>query len=334
VTQEKLDNQRDVVKNERRWSVDNTPYGDWDELLQALLYPDDHPYHHPTIGSMEDLSAASLKDVSDFFATFYCPNNAVLSIVGDFDQDAALGMVERHFGPIPRNPDLPPEPDMTLDPLPLGAEVRKVKPDQVPLPRVYFAYRIPPFGTPEFDAAEVAADLLATGRASRMYASLVRNQQLAQDVAIMAIPLVGGSAAMAAWATARPGIQAELLEAAMDEEIVRLRDEGPADEELERVRNLHDAGVASALERISERADRLSQYGLFFDQPERINNEMRRYEAVDSEQVQAFMREYLGVNDRVVLTYLPAENGTAEADAAPEKTDAAAAEAATPGSAA
>jgi zinc protease len=330
MTQEKLDNQRDVVKNERRWSVDNTPYGDWDELLQALLYPDDHPYHHPTIGSMEDLSAASLQDVSQFFATFYCPNNAVLSIVGDFDQDAALAMVQRHFGPIAANPDLPPGPDMSLDPLPLGAEVRKVKPDQVPLPRVYFAYRTPPLGTRQFDAAEVTADVLATGRASRMYGSLVRSQQLAQDVAIMAIPLVGGSAAMAAWATARPGIQAEQLEAAMDEQIVRLRDEGPSSEELERVRNLHDAGVASALERISERADRLSMYALFFDQPERINDEMRRYETVEADQVQSFLREYMGTDNRVVLTYVPAENGAAGADAA--EADAAAVTAASPGS--
>ena len=101
MTQEKLDNQRDVVKNERRWSVDNQPYGDWDERIQSLVYPEGHPYHHPTIGSMEDLSAASLDDVRDFFATWYAPNNAVLTIAGDFETDAALAMIERHFGPIP-----------------------------------------------------------------------------------------------------------------------------------------------------------------------------------------------------------------------------------------
>jgi predicted Zn-dependent peptidase len=153
MTQEKLDNQREVVKNERRWSVDNQPYGTWDEKLQELVYPESHPYHHSTIGSMEDLGAASLHDVGEFFSTFYCPNNAVLSIVGGFDPDAAMTLVERHMGPIPANPNLPAPPDMTLDPFPLGAEAREVVVDQVPLPRVYLAYRIPTFGPPAAPAA-------------------------------------------------------------------------------------------------------------------------------------------------------------------------------------
>ena len=117
MTQEKLDNQREVVKNERRCSVDNQPYGTWDERIQAHLFPEGHTYHHPTIGSMEDLNAASLEDVGEFFATYYAPNNAVLTVAGDFDRDAALAMVERHFGPIPANDDLPPPPDMSIPPL-------------------------------------------------------------------------------------------------------------------------------------------------------------------------------------------------------------------------
>src|SRR5918992_1691726 len=115
MTQEKLDNQREVVKNERRWSVDNQPYGTWDEKIQELVYPEGHPYHHSTIGSMEDLNAASLEDVSEFFATYYAPNNAVLTVAGDFEPDAAMAMIERHFGPIPTNPDLPPPPDMRVE---------------------------------------------------------------------------------------------------------------------------------------------------------------------------------------------------------------------------
>ena len=107
MTQEKLDNQRDVVKNERRYSVDNQPYGDWDERIQGLVYPDDHPYLHSTIGSMEDLSAASLDDVGEFFSTYYAPNNAVLTVAGDFEPDAALEAIGRYFGPIPRNQTLP-----------------------------------------------------------------------------------------------------------------------------------------------------------------------------------------------------------------------------------
>src|SRR5688572_834067 len=192
MTQEKLDNQRDVVKNERRWSVDNQPYGTWDEKMQALVYPETHPYHHSTIGSMEDLSAASLEDVSEFFATYYAPNNAVLTVAGDFETDEALVMIERHFGPIPANPALPPPPDMSVDPL-IGTDVRETVPDQVPLPRIYLAHRVPPFGTDAFDALDVAADILGAGRASRLYASLVREQKVAQDASVFVFPFIGGA---------------------------------------------------------------------------------------------------------------------------------------------
>jgi predicted Zn-dependent peptidase len=308
MTQEKLDNQRDVVKNERRWSVDNQPYGDWDERMQALVYPPGHPYHHSTIGSMEDLSAASLDDVGEFFATYYAPNNAVLTIAGDFETDTALEMVRRHFGPIPANPDLPPPPEMALDPL-LG-DVRETKADQVPLPRIYLAHRVPPFGTDAFDALDVTADILGSGRASRLYANLVRGQRLAQDVSVFAFPIVGGASMFTLWVTARPGVATETLEAATLEEIRRLADDGPTDADLERVRNLHAAHAAGSLERIGERADRLSMYATLFDEPERINEEVSRYAAVDGGRISAALRESIRPDNRVTLTYLPAEAAT------------------------
>jgi predicted Zn-dependent peptidase len=306
MTQEKLDNQRDVVKNERRWSVDNQPYGDWDERIQALVYPAAHPYHHSTIGSMEDLSAASLDDVREFFATFYAPNNAVLTVAGDFETDAALTMVERHFGPIPANPDLPPPPDMSVAPR-IGDEVRETVPDRVPLPRLYLAHRIPPFGTDAFDALEVASDVLASGRASRLYGSLVREQRLAQDATVFVFPIVGGASMFSTWVTARPGVPPETLEAALLAEIDRLAAEGPSDADLERVRNLHGAHHASSLERISERADRLSMYTCLFDEPERVNAEVERYDGVDPGRVGDALREWIRADNRVTLTYVPAE---------------------------
>jgi zinc protease len=306
MTQEKLDNQRDVVKNERRWSVDNQPYGDWDEVVQALVYPDGHPYHHSTIGSMEDLSAASLDDVREFFATYYAPNNAVLTIAGDFEPDAALAMVRRHFGPIPPNDDLPQPPDMSVDPL-IGTDVRELKADQVPLPRIYWAHRAPPFGTDAFDALDVAADVLGSGRASRLYASLVREQRLAQDVSVFAFPIVGGASIFTLWATARPGVEPEKLEAATLAEVERLAGEGPTDADLERVRNLHAAHSAGSLERISERADRLSMYACLFDEPERINAEVARYAAVDAARVRQALNASVRADNRVTLTYVPAE---------------------------
>jgi predicted Zn-dependent peptidase len=308
MTQEKLDNQRDVVKNERRWSVDNQPYGDWDERMQALVYPPGHPYHHSTIGSMEDLSPASLDDVGEFFATYYAPNNAVLTIAGDFETDTALEMVRRHFGPIPANPDLPPPPEMALDPL-LG-DVRETKADQVPLPRIYLAHRVPPFGTDAFDALDVTADILGSGRASRLYANLVRGQRLAQDVSVFVFPIVGGASMFTLWVTARPGVATETLEAATLEEIRRLADDGPTDADLERVRNLHAAHAAGSLERIGERADRLSMYATLFDEPERINEEVSRYAAVDGGRISAALRESIRADNRVTLTYLPAEAAT------------------------
>ena len=306
MTQEKLDNQRDVVKNERRYSVDNQPYGDWDERMQALAYPDGHPYHHPTIGSMEDLSAASLDDVREFFRTYYAPNNAVLTIAGDFETETALAMVERHFGPIPPNPSLPPPPDMRV-PERIGQAVRVTVPDQVPLPRIYLAHRIAPFGSDAFDAFDVAADVLGSGRASRLYASLVREQRVAQDVSVFVFPIVGGASLFASWVTARPGVELAALEGALLSEIDRLASDGPADADLDRVRNLQASRTASALERISERADRLGQYTCLFDQPERINSEVSRYAAVDARRVMEALRTSIVEDNRVTLSYVPAE---------------------------
>ena len=306
MTQEKLDNQRDVVKNERRYSVDNQPYGDWDERMQALAYPDGHPYHHPTIGSMEDLSAASLDDVREFFQTYYAPNNAVLTVAGDFETDAALAMIDRHFGPIPPNASLPPPPDMTV-PARIGEPVRVTVPDQVPLPRIYLAHRIAPFGSEAFDAFDVAADVLGSGRASRLYAALVREQRVAQDVSVFVFPIVGGASLLAMWVTARPGVELGALEGSLLAEIDRLAEEGPTDADLERVRNLQASRTASALERIGERADRLGQYACLFDQPERINTEVSRYAAVDAARVTEALRSSITEDNRVTLTYVPAE---------------------------
>jgi predicted Zn-dependent peptidase len=293
-----------VVKNERRWSVDNQPYGDWDERMQALVYPETHPYHHPTIGSMEDLGAASLDDVRTFFATWYAPNNAVLTIAGDFEPSAALAMVDRHFGSIPANAELPGRPAAEVAAR-IGEEVRVTLPDRVPLPRIYLAHRAPVFGTPEFDALEVAADVLGLGRASRLYSSLVREQRLAQDVSVFLFPIIGGASMFALWSTARPEGDAGRLEAALLAEIDRLASEGPSDEELERVRNLHTSHVESSLERVAERADRVSMYACLFDEPERVNTEVARYRSVDAQRVRLAMADALRADNRVVLTYMP-----------------------------
>jgi predicted Zn-dependent peptidase len=309
ITQEKLDNQRDVVKNERLLDFDNEPYGTCDEKMQEHLFPKGHPYHHPTIGSMEDLDAASLDDVREFFAAHYAPNNAVLAIAGDFDPDAVMALVEKHFGPIPANPSIPAATPIEIMPV-LGAEARETIPGRVSLPRVYAAYRMPPLGSAGHDALQVVVDLLTSGLASRLYRGLVREQQVAQELEGYAFPFAAGASILMLSATARPDVEPAVVEAALWAEIDRLAADGPTDEELDRVRNLHAVSVESDLEHVGERAERLAAYAGLFDEPERINTEVSRYAAVDAARVMQQMAATMGRDNRAVLTYVP--NGSDE----------------------
>jgi zinc protease len=311
MTQEKLENQRDVVKNERRWRVDNQPYGDWDERIQALIYPPEHPYHHSVIGSMEDLDAATLNDVREFFRTYYAPNNAVLTIAGDFDPSEAKALVERYFGPIPRGPDVPPLPGQTELPLRIGSAVRREVEGDVALPRIYLAFRIPPYGADGFYRADVAAHVLASGKASRLYRSLVREQRLAQDVVAFAFPIVTGAAMLVLWATATPATRPADLEAALWREIEAMRTEATEEEVRRAVTGIESSQLIS-LQQMGERADQISMFATLFDEPERINTELDRYRAVTTDAVREFAGESLRRDDNsVVLTYLPRR--TAEA---------------------
>ena len=311
ITQEKLDNQRDVVKNERLVDFDNEPYGTADEKMLEHLFPKGHPYHHPTIGSMEDLDAASLEDVRDFFTAYYAPNNAVLAIAGDFDPEAAMSLVETYFGAIPANPSIAAATPVEVMPI-LGAESREIVPDRVSLARVYAAYRMPPLGTPGYDVLQVVVDLLTVGLASRLYRRLVREQQVASELEGYAFPFATGASILMLSATARPGVEPGAVEAALLAEVDRLAGEGPTDEELDRVRNLHAVSVESDLEHVGERAERLAAYAGLFDEPERINTEVSRYAAVDAAAVRREMAARMGRDNRAVLTYVP--NGSAEDD--------------------
>jgi len=232
LTQEKLDNQREVVKNERRWRVDNRPYGDWDERLQSMVYPPDHPYHHSVIGSMADLDAATLDDVAAFFRTYYSPNNAVLTLCGDFDHAHARASIDSWFGAIPRGPEPPGLPGTpAIDPI-IGEEIRERIEADVALSRVYLAFRIPPLGSDEFPSADVTANVLATGKASRLYERLVREREIAQDAVAYAFPIVTGAAMLVIWATARPETAPEELEAALLAELASLASEAVDEEEV------------------------------------------------------------------------------------------------------
>jgi predicted Zn-dependent peptidase len=305
LSQENLDNQREVVKNEKRWSYDNRPYGSWSEKLQAHLYPPDHPYHHPTIGSMEDLDAASVEDVSAFFRTYYAPNNAVLSIVGDVDPAAARTWTERYFNGIPANPSIPPLGDTSLPPI-LGEERREIVEDRVPLPRIFFGFRAPPFGDERLDAIDVATQILAGGKGSRLHRRLVRDERIAQDVVGFSLGFVAGASIWAGWATVRPGVPVERVERSFIEELELLAHEPVSADELARAHALIETEELGALQRVEERADRLSMYALLFDDPDLINRMLGRYLSVTAKRIRSVAAEMFRADNRVVMTYLPA----------------------------
>ncbi len=304
LNQENLDNQRDVVKNEKRSSYDNRPYGQWFHKLQEHLFPPEHPYHHPTIGSMEDLDAASLEDVAAFFRTYYAPNNAVLAIAGDVDPAQARAWVDRYFGGIAPNPKIPPLGEMSV-PATLGGESREVIEDRVPLPRHYFGFRAPCFGDTRLDALDVAAQILAGGKGSRLYRRLVREERIAQDVAFFALGFVGGASIAAGQATVRPGVDPDVVERAFEEELERMAREPVTDDELARARALIETFELEALQRVDERADRLAMLATLLDDPDLINRQLARYLAVTPADIQAVAAEVFRPDNRVVLTYMP-----------------------------
>jgi predicted Zn-dependent peptidase len=305
LSQENLDNQREVVKNEKRWSYDNRPYGSWNEKMLGAVFPPEHPYHHPTIGSMDDLDAASVEDVSAFFRLHYAPNNAVLSVVGDVDPEAVRAWVEKYFGSIPANANLPVAlPEMGLPPT-LGSEIREIVPDRVPLPRIYWGFRGPVFGDPRLDALDLAGQILAGGKGSRLHKRLVRDERLAQDVALFSMGLVSGGSVTAGWATARPGVDLVRLETAFWEELERLGREPVSDDELERAKALTEADELGALQRVDEKADRLSMYATLFDDADMINRILPRYLSTTAEQIRDVSAAVFVPDNRVVLTYLP-----------------------------
>ena len=304
MTQEKLDTQRDVVKNERRWSVDNQPYGTWWERLPALCYPPAHPFHHSLIGSMDDLNAASLDDVAEFFRTYYTPDNAVLSIAGDFEPAAALAMVERHFGPIARGSGRPPLPPMALPPR-FGGWRREVVEDDVAAARTFLAFRIPPYGDEEWYALSLLGAVLGLGEGARLPRTLVREQRIASDAGAFTFDLPKGADLLICDVTARPGVSVATAMEALVAQVDRLRREGVRAEERERVLALLEASWLLQLQSAGQRADKLSQFATYFGDPHRVNAELGRYQAVDLAALDAAARRWLGEDNRVSLSYVP-----------------------------
>ena len=310
LTAEKLENQRQVVMNERRQRVDNQPYGRAMERLFELLFPHDHPYRWPVIGRMEDIEAATLDEVRAFFSTYYGPGNAVLSLAGSFEPARALAAIERWFGGLPASPPVP----RVRAPLPpLANAVRDSLGDRVQLHRLYLAFRTEPFGSPGWWTAAVTANLLTDGKSSPLVHDLVIDRQLAQDVSAFVYPTEEVGVFLLV-ATARPGVDVARLEERIREHLDGLAAPTSStgstctfalEAGLERARRRTAVGIYSELQTLDHRADLLSQYTSYFDAPERAFGEAEAYERVDIGAIRAFAATRLGTNNSALLVVEP-----------------------------
>jgi len=299
--QKKLDIQKEVVKEERRQRYDNVPYGTAFERTLRLGYSPDYPYHWPTIGSMADLTAAQLEDVKGFFRTYYSPNNAVLTLVGDFDKAEARSLVEKYFGDIPQGL---PVPRFNAVRAPMGGEKREVVPSPVALPRVYRLYHIPKAGEHEWYAADLLTTVLAGDKSSRLTKALVYDQQIAQDVTAWVFPSEA-TGLMIVSSTARPGVSAERLERALDTELGRIAAGGMNQDELTRAMNVTETQFAHQLENFGQRADFIGMTTTFFNDPNYINSFLDRYRAVSRGDLSSVLTRYLVPENRVTLHFVP-----------------------------
>ncbi len=298
--QSKLDVQRDVVKNERRQAVDNVPYGRAFETLLGALYPDGHPYSWPVIGYMEDLSAATLDDVVNFFRTYYVPNNAALVVAGAFDRDSVRSWIARYFGEIPRGTIEQPRP--RIPPTRMAHDTFMVLEDRVQLPRLYYMWRSVEAFHADDAALEVLSYVLAGDRNSRLYRRLVYDKQIAQDVnAYQSGNKLDGFFAVST--TARAGTEPSRLAAVLDEEIARVASGGIEARELERAQNSVRASFIRRLEGVLGKAEQLNYYNYYAGTPDYVQHDAMRYDRVSAADVQRAARYLQGT--KVVLTVVP-----------------------------
>lgn len=314
ITQAQLDAQRDVVRNERRQSYENRPYGLASETLLAALYPPGHPYSWPVIGSMADLGAATLDDVRAFFTKYYTPANATLAVAGAVDTAHVRSVVERYFSDIPPGAGRPTRPAQHDQPIPYH-ETHLILEDDVSLPRLYLAWHSPAAFAPGDAALDAAAGVLAHGRASRLYRSLVYDLQLAQSVTAYQ-----NSAALASTfhvtVTARPGVQLATLEHAVRAEIASLAGAVRSDE-LERTRNGIETGFVDGLQSVGGfggRADQLNMYMYHLGEPDSAAADLLRYEALTPDDLSDAVRAWL-LAPGVALSVVPRGMTALAADA-------------------
>ena len=311
LTREKLDTQREVVLNERRQSYENRPYGLASMTLTAARYAPEHPYHWPVIGWPDDVRAATLDDVGEFFATYYHPANASLAIAGDVDAGAAIRAARAHFEEIPAGPEPPPVASVATTSA--DGPARLLLEDRVEAPRLYLAWLTPRLFGPRDAELDLAAAVLAGGKSSRLYRALLQDRRLAMDVTAhqSSMEIAGHFTVVA---TAVPGRMLAELEAVIDEEIGRLAADGPTAGELERARNLLEADAARQRQSVGGfggRSDLLNLYNVYVGTPAYAAADFERYLRATPDSVAAVVRAELGVGSRLALSVVPAGRGEA-----------------------
>ncbi|MEO6333581.1 MAG: pitrilysin family protein [Pyrinomonadaceae bacterium] len=300
MTQEKLDNQRDVVKNERRQRVDNQPYGTAFEKIGEIMYPKGHPYNWTTIGSMEDLQAATLDDVKNFFRRYYVPNNTVLVLSGDFNEKQARGWVEKYFGPIAKGSEI----TRPNNPMPkLDKEIRTTVEDSVPLPRRFMVWHsVPQYSTDE-PALDLLGYILSAGRTSRLQSNLIYGKEMAQQVgAFNGTNEIAGTFQIQA--TARPGKSLDDIEKEINAEIERIKKEPPTADEMARAKNSNESQTVFGLQTVLGKGSQLGNYTAYLGKPGYFQADLDRYAAVTPADIQRVANTYLTSN-RLVMSYMP-----------------------------
>ena len=305
MTPKTVDAQRDVVKNERRQSVENRPYGMADSVvLTEMLYPEGHSYHWPVIGYMPDLTAASYDDVVAFFKSYYAPSNASLVVAGDLDTAKARALVEKWFGDVKAGAPVTP---MTIPGVALTSVQKKTITDRVQLPRLYIGWLTPASLAPGDAALDMVADVLAGGKNSRLYKRLVFDMQIAQNVSAFQVSQALSSHFVIR-ATPQPGHTVEELQKVIDEEVARLQTEPPTDHEVQRAINQIEASFFSRMERVGGfggKADQLNRYYTDTGNPDWFNEDLARYRAISPTDVRAAAQAFLPRDRRVELTVTP-----------------------------
>lgn len=304
LTEAKLGNQREVVKNEKRQNYDNQPYGLVGAKIAETMYPPGHPYHWLTIGSLDDVTGASMSEVTDFFRRYYVPNNASLVIAGDFQPQQARRWVEKYFGPLKRGAPIPPVKATRPQ---LNGEMRLAMEDRVTLPRLYLNWHTVPHYAPDDAALDMLAYVMVNGKGSRLYKSLVYEQQIAQDIsAFNSSRELAGSFSIVA--TARPGKTLSELESAIEKELAQIKANPPSAKEMERAYNTLESSFIYGLQTVRGKADQLNHYATFLNNPGYFEQDLARYRRVTPTEVQRVAKTYL-TDKRLIISVSPQTPG-------------------------